>query len=85
MAMWLWHEEDEFFYVHLNGIPDGQKVSETVDGEGFTIVTINFQSFQMDAGDTWLPADRSTKNLTTIGLCCNNASGAPTFGEIKIK
>lgn len=70
---------EEFFYVELNGATGEYVVNQTTDDAGFTILTMDFQKISMDAGDTWLPEERATSELTAMGLCCNNATVAPTF------
>lgn len=81
-AIMYFYSNGEHFYVELNNVPTEQVVNRVIDSEGFTALTLNFQTFSMDAGDTWTTDTRSTKPLTSIGLCCNNATGAPTFDYV---
>ena len=83
-ALMKFYSGSEFFYVDLTGTSKKPEnyVSCTTDEEGFTILTLDFQTFQVDAGDTWTSDERSAKNLTSIQLGCNNATGAPTFDYV---
>ena len=81
-AIMKFYSGSQFFYVNLSDKTEGLFVNKTTDADGFTLVTLDFQDFSMDSGDTWSRDTRSTNNLTAIGLCCNNATGAPTFDYV---
>lgn len=81
-AIMRFYSASEYIYVNLSSTTDSV-VSKTVDADGFTILTLDFQTMSNSA-DTWSTDTRATKELTAIGLCCNNASGAPTFDYVAI-
>ena len=80
--MYFYNSDGQRFYVPLPGIQEKDYISKLVDEEGYTILTLDFQTFSGYAADDWLPADRSTKNLTSIAMLSNNASATPIFDYV---
>ena len=73
----------KMFYIDLRGNQSGDGIiSCETDAEGYILLTLNFAAFSRDSGDTWLPAERATLNLTAIGIGCNNATGKPIFDYV---
>ncbi len=83
-AIMYFYSGSSRFYLNLSGLKTSTAGVESIetDAQGYTVVTFDFQTINTDASDTWLPADRTTKDLTAFAMLCNNASGTPTFHSV---